>query len=317
MADTKRFAPWAVVLDADTAQAGTDVYINGVTNVMMNTNLATRVEGGDGLPFMTYASLISGAPVVSFTTSDLKAFLDECGVNGMLVDSGASGDGIDIYFQRYTQGGTRTGASVSHQTTIGDGILVPRTLNLSHQGRATITAEVVAFSSDGTTSPLAFTETASLPSSYPTVDLVHTLGKVDLNSTALEGVTDLTYDFGINLLVEGADSNIYPTVVSIQSVTPSITLSSKTIDITSTLTENGLEYATTQVVFYARKRDEGGVFVADGTAEHIKFTLNKCRIDPVSIGGDPAAIGLRITPWYTNAGSPVAEVTINTASAIT
>jgi len=317
MALSKVFTPWSVVLDAHTAQGGTEAYIHGITDLSLNLNLTTAVEQAAAIGRNTFGSLVSGAPVASFTTSELKLLLDECGVTGMLVDSGASGDGVDIYWQQRKLGGTYKGGATDHHTVVGDGILVPRSISLSHMGRGTVTCELIAVSSNGILNPVTFSETATLPASqYPAVTQVHSLGKVDLNGTPILGVTDCTIDFGIQTIVEVADSNAYPTFVSIQSIAPSITVSGKHIDFTTTLTEAGLYMASGMKIF-AVKRSEGGTVVADGTAEHISFTMGKCRAEPVSIGGDPANIGMKITPWYTNAGSPTSEITIATAVAIT
>ena len=88
------------------------------------------------------------------------------------------------------------------------------------------------------------------------------------------------------------------------------------IDQLATLTVDGAFYTASQVTLYGRKRDEGtGTYVADGTAEHLKFTLGKCRIDPTGISGNPKEIGMVITPWDTPGG--VAPIAFSTASAIT
>ena len=144
-----------------------------------------------------------------------------------------------------------------------------------------------------------------------------TVGKVLFTAAQLEGVTSVSIDTGFQLLVESGDSDIFPTTVSIQKIQPSITMRSRHVDIWNTLTVNGLSYVTDAVVFYAQKRAEGGTFVAAGTAEHIKFTLGKCRIEPMGISGDPAEIELKITPYYTSAATPKYPITISTASAIT
>ena len=317
MALSLLYTDYPLVLDADTAQGGTAVYVNGTTTI--NPQLTTAVQASDGSVYNTMAFLQSGEPVASFSSADLKAFLDECGVTGMLIDSGDDGAGVIVYYQKYAAGGTRASGSVQHSTTIGDGLLVPRSISLPHRGIATLTAEVQAISSNGVLNPLTFAETAALPAAtYPAVDATYTLGMVDLNSTQIQGVINVSIDFGIQIIRESSDSDVYPTIVSIQMIQPSITVTTRHLSDTTTLTEAGVEYAASLVEVYARKRDEGGTFVADGTAEHIKFAMGKCRVDPVAIsGGGSGTLQFRITPWYTSGGSAVTPITINTAIAIT
>lgn len=317
MALSSLYTDYPLVLDAETAQGGTAKYVNGTTSI--NPQLTTATQASDGEVYNTMAFLQSGEAVASTTTADLKEFFDECGTTGMLVDSGVNGDGIIIYYQKYAQGGTRASGSVQHKTTIGDGLLVPRTLNMPHRGICSLSADTLAISSNGVLNPLTFAETGALPAAtYPAVDATFTLGKVDLNSTQIQGVTNVSIDFGLQVIRESADSDIYPTFVSVQMIQPAITISTKHLSDTTTLTEAGVEYAASTVKIYARKRDEGGTFVADGTSEHISFTMGKCRVDPVSIsGGASGDLQFRITPWYTAGGSAVTPITIDTTAAIT
>lgn len=313
------FTDYAVKLHTKTAQAAAAVTIDGTSDQALNSALMTGLEGSDGSMYATFGSLISGAPVGRFTTNDLKAALDQCGLVGMLIDTDGTHPGVVMYFQKYKEGGTREAlASAVHMSmTVPNGIMVPRTLEMVHQGNARITYEIIG-RQETTTAPLTFSETATLPAAvYPATVVAHTLGKIDLNGTTLDRVQSVTIDFGIVLEVEGADSDIYPTKVSIRDIRPSVTILSTKPEITATLTEDGLGYATDIVIVYARKRAEGGTFVIDATAEHVKFTLGKCRATWDRIDGVPKQIAVTLTPWYTAGVAPKSPLAINTASAIT
>lgn len=320
MALTKRFTDYAVKLHTLTAQAAAAKYVDGVSDIALNSNLRTRVEGGDGLVYRTFGALVAGAPAARLTASQVKTFLDECGLEGMLIDKDATHPGVVFYFQKYKLGGTRETAAtaVHHSTTIENGILVPRTLDVEAQGAARISAEAIAIKS-GAIDPFVFKEDDTLPSAvYPAAEVEHTIGKVDLNGTTLDGVKRASIDFGIALIVDpGGDSEIYPSHVAIDVIDPTITLVTEHIDLTTTLTEDGLYHAAETVIVYLRKRAEGGTFVADGTAEHIKFTLGKCRVEWQSISGKPKEMAVLIKPWYTTGATPKSPLAINTASAIT
>jgi len=245
------------------------------------------------------------------------------GTEGLLIDAGGAGDGVVLYFQKAKEGGTREAqdASVHHKTTIANGFLVPRTLSCQHQGLASLSFDVHAVSSDGATAPIAWAETADYPASiYPALTAVYGMGLVDLNGTPLDGKLNVSIDFGIPVSRLAADGNVYSTVIYAAGsgrIQPSITVTSRSIDLTSTLTEAGL-YLASGVEVYFRHLTQGGTFVADGTATHIKVGMSKCRCDPVSVGSGPEKqMGVRLTPIYTASGTPTYPMTISTASAIT
>lgn len=319
MAVTKLWTDWALKLHTKTAQAAAAVHVDGITDQGLNSSLQTRVEGSDGIAYNTYGALVSGAPVGRFTTNGFKTLMDECGLTGMLIDADVTHPGVVMYFQKMAQGGTREAAdgSLHISVTVANGLMVLRSVSLPHQGTGTVSGEIIARKS-GATDPLTFDEAADLDDGvYPATDVVHTLGPVDFNGTTIDGLQNAEIDFGIALETAAADSDVYPTFVGIRKIQPSITLSGVHADVLATLTEHGVYYIAEQITLYAKKRDEGGTFVADGTAEHIKFTLGKSRVDWEGITGDPKSINMRITPWYTAGGSPVAPIAINTASAIT
>lgn len=326
MAFDSVWVDWPLVLDTETGQAGTAVYVD-VDSLDLDVALATAVLGASGDIYNTFSFLASGDAMARGTTRDIKTFMDACGdrkgSEGLLVDSGVNGDGVILYFQKAAQGGTRAAqdASTHHSTTIGDGYLAPRTLSCQHQGVASLSFDVHAVSTDGATAPIAFAETADLPAAqYPTLDNVYGLGLVDLNATPLDGKLNVSIDFGIPVSRLAADGNVYSTVIYAAGsgrIQPSITVTSRSIDLTSSLTEAGL-YLASGVEVYFRHLTQGGTFVADATASHIKVGMNKCRCDPVSIGSGPEKqMGVRLTPIYTAGGSPTYPMTIDTASALT
>lgn len=317
MSTSKLFCDFAVKLHALTAQVGGAVYVDGILDMGINSQLQSRVDVADGAVYGTFGALVSGAPVGRFSTNDLKALLDQAGLEGMKIDQDGTHPGVVLYAQKYKEGGTREAISsaVHLSWTIANGILVPRTLELSHQRAAQISAEVIARKA-GAVAPVVFSATDQLPAASPSVDVEWTLGPVKLNAVTIDGVESVGVDFGIDVAAEGSDSDTYPTFTGIRRIQPVITLQGVHADQLSTLTVDGAFYSATQVVLYARKLSEGGTFVADGTAQHVKLTLGKCRVDWDSVGGDPKRITMRLTPWYTVSGA-VSPMAINTASAIT
>jgi hypothetical protein len=222
-----------------------------------------------------------------------------------------------MYFQKYLAGATRATGAAQFSATFANGLLVPRTIVLPHQGTASAQAEIATFK-NAAVAPVVFNEADTLPATvYPQVAAAWTLGPVKLNAVTVDGVENVSIEPGVGLVTDGRDSDIYPTLAAVGEISPSVTLRGAHIDITSTLTEDGAYYTAAQVKIWARKKAEGGTFVVDGTPEHVLFTLGKCRVEPIGIAGNPKGIDLRLTPWYTAGGSPVSPITVNTAIAIT
>jgi len=315
---SKLFTNWPVVLDTETGQGGTPVYVN-VQTLMADSQLVSALARSSGAKYASFGFLRTGSPIGQFTSFDLKEFFDAVGIEELDIDNGGSGDGVKLYFQKYKNHASREAYDSSEHMSIliGNGTLFPVSLSMPNQGDAILTASIIALSADGSTHPFVFSETADLPSGInPDVDALFTMGKVDLNGTEVQGKSQVTVNFGANPTTNrSADSDIYPTHVSLDTFTPTIQVVTNHIDITSTLTEEGAYYTASQVTVYAKKRAEGSSFVPDGTAEHIKFTLGKCRVDVGAIDGDPKNIELNIMPWDSPGG--VAQMAINTASQIT
>lgn len=315
MALSKRWTDYAVKIHALTAQSAGAVYVDAVRSLSLENRLATLLESGDGEVYASFGSLARGDVSVRFQTLDLKAALDALGLEGQLVDADGSHPGVEVYLRRMTQGGTRDAAAAgTHwKGTIANGIAVPRRISCRSNENASLDVDVVARQTSSV-APIVFDEAANLPTHNAGPDAVWTVGKVNLNGTQLEGVESVDVDFGIDLLIDRADSDIYPSFVSVASIRPRIMLTGAHLDVTTTLTEDGLYYAS-GVIVYLRKRALGGTFTADATAEHIKLTLGKCRVEPMSIDGDPKKLGLVLTPWATIGTSN--PLTMSTASAIT
>jgi len=317
MSQSKLFTDWAVKLHTKTAQAGGAVHVPGIQDVSLDPQLQTVVRGGDGSAYNTHGSLASGSPSARFTTLALKTLLDQCGVTGMLVDADGTHPGVVLFGQKFAAGGMRqAAASGDHiSLTLANGLAVPRTLRADHQGDATLAIEVFAIKS-GDTDPVEPSAAASLDAdTYPSISAVWTIGKVVFDSTTIAGVRRLECDFGLQVLTESADDDVYPTLVTIRTIQPTLTLASVHADVLSTLTKHGKEYTAEQVLLYLKKRDEGGRLVADETAEHLKLTLGKCRVD-WTYGDDPKTVTMTLTPWYTAGETPVSPVAVNTACAV-
>jgi hypothetical protein len=320
MGVAQRFTDNFVKFHALTAQAGGAQYLAGIQGgAGVSSGLANLLVGGDGSPQASIGLLVGGGHTARFSTANVKALLDLVGVTGMLIDADAGHPGVVVYFRPYAQGGSSLSiGAVSF--TFANGLLVPLTLELN-ETFSVISAALTATSSDGDVAPGIGATGVALPSGvYPTVGPLYALGKWVLNATTIDGLSRVSVDFGLRVETAKSDAHIYPTKVYIpkDGIRPRVTLTGSHVAqaVAAAIGDSGSYYGAAQVVGYARKRAEGGTFVANGTAQHIKFTLGKCRVHYASIDGDPKNLSVVMEPWYTPGGSPVAPLAVNTASVI-
>lgn len=291
-------------------------YVDGITSASVNQQLSTMVEAADGNVFATFGSLVKGAPAARFSTLDVAAGITRAGTQSVAIGSNPAS--VILFFRSRAAGGSNAaGNAGTHVScTIAAGMLVPRRISARSGGNASMDVEVFGSNSSGT-DPFAYSNSANLPGNTPGVAQVWTIGKVVLNSTVLDGLESIDVDFGVGVGIEARDSDVFPSFVYVTGQRPTIRVKGVHIDqlAGAAITADGFYYTAAQVVFYFRARAEGGTFVADGTASHIKFTLGKCRVDPIGIEGDPKNVDLLITPWL-DTGGPTNPIAVNTASAI-
>ena len=99
------------------------------------------------------------------------------------------------------------------------------------------------------------------PTTFPTLDDDRwALGKITIGGTVYPSVRGLDIDFGVAVVAEGADSIIYPTFVSIRTVTPTITL--RGVDLAwateANIPHRGEKFDTANSSIFLRKRKAGG-----------------------------------------------------------
>ena len=199
--------------------------------------------------------------------------------------------------------------------TMKKGLLIPRTLTAPLDSLANLSFEAIA-SYDESNDPIVIAANQALEGS-PAVSEGFVCGPAKINGVALPGVQEITIDFGITELVQAADGQVWPTFVAIMSRRPVITIRCLDVLSLNTFGLSGAAQGDTDSLIYLRKVAEGGLRVADDTAEHISFAIDEGRISVNTIGGghdSPQASEVKITPTYDGTNDIVA---INTATAIT
>lgn len=308
MSLTKLYTDYAVKFHRLTAEAGGAIYVDGIKTAQISSGAEDAVEGSDGSLYNTFGYRRAREPRATFATNDLKALLDLLPNFFAAIDSDGTHPGISIYGQQYVDGGGRSTAN-AHETTFDKGLLILRSVEMSHRGDAMASAELVGSSSDGLTSPAPFVETATLPSASAQTSALWTLGLVDLGSFNLLGVESVSIDFGVQERAESRESDHYATFATVEKVQPRITIRAAHIDITSDTGEDGV-YVSSGAVIYAKKRTEGGAFSAG--ADSISFTLGKSLVSWRTISGSPKTVEVEVIPYHTEGGA--ASIAISTAA---
>lgn len=309
-------------VDVDPITAANAIFIDQVTDFNVDTAIAEALHGADGAVDPTYVAVMGQAPRLRFTTSKLATLLAKVTnsffINGIKIDSDAgvpAHDGLEAWFQKLVEGGTRAGATSHLKMTINEGLLIPGAISVNQGGVAAIPLDCIV-THDGTNAPIVLTANQTLPGS-PSVSELFTLGPVKINGTLLDAVQSVSIDPGIQPIVAGADGAVWPTYAAIMGRQPMITITCFDALALNTFGVSGTAQATADSLIYLRKLTEGGGRVADATAEHISFSIDEGIITVENIGGGhgaPTISRVRIRPTWDGTN---AILVINPATAIT
>ncbi len=286
--------------------------VNQITTRSINPGLETMVERSDGQVDPTFAAVMTQAPTVTFDTTAVARALAYIGLSGLAITG--AGTPTDLWFQRIAKHGTRMTGSSSTKFTVAEGIIVPTKLEASAKAFASVGYSVHACSTDGAASPLAVTNNAAMPTIVSTREYF-TVGPASINGTAIENASSFSFDPGIEVQVLHDGGAAYPTFSFIQARKPTITIKTTNLAIITTLGFYAGQNATDSV-FYLQKCQQNGMRIANGTAEHIKLTIDDGLMTVGEVGGDdgPAELEIKIEPTFDGVNDVVA---LNLASTIT
>lgn len=242
--------------------------VGEVQGLKHNQNNRTNRSTGT-LATAKYASLVEQKPVLGFTSYELARVLGkgDSGRPWAKVDSW--GAGYKQYLASRLAGGLYTSGGAHRSLSVAKGLMVVRRIMAEHLGDAEIDVDLLALSADGVAAAVVKADNATLPT-RPTAERF-TLGAWEVAGVALAGITRVTIDTGITIDHRSTDSLPLPTFAGVQQYTPTITIEGLTQAWWSGSGLGDFAAAGTQAntVGFFRKRDRGGVFVADETAEHV------------------------------------------------
>lgn len=266
--------------------------------------LTGRMSGG------TYGSdhFVEGAgPKMDLTSVDIGGFITAFGAIGSRI---ADGSTVIVPWAKRASGSTFAGTGANVQVAGVDDSpvqLIPRSINAPRSGTPTAQGEVWFLSADGKLAPHAITLNEDLASQA--FGAMYGLGPVAVNGSFLPKQIGFNINFGVGLSEpQRYDGLVWPTDCFIETVDPTIEVSVEDFDIIASFTGGA---AITSVKAYLRKRTTGSTFVADGTAQHCKFSFTGGIITPKQLSAQETKHG--------QAGIMLTgrQMTVSAASAIT
>jgi len=307
--------PFAIKSHADSQ--GAAVIVPGVTttNIAVNATLLNELTGAAVRPRHTAIAAIK--PLFTGSSFALKTILDIVGTTGLGIDSSVN-PGWAYYLALLDDFGDPTAGSVHREYLVKKGVWIPRRLTCAHQGNAVLEWEVYTLQK-ASNLPIVVSDVAALPT-VTIADSKWTLGSIDIGGVVLSDYTNVTIDFGLEVIPDSTQSDVYDKRIGVKNNVPIITIEGHDIKwwAASPIPLNGAALAHANSNVYFRKRTQDGEhYVTDITAEHLKFTMAGIgTID--TVGSDTnsvATTGLRIQAVEDASGN--SPLIVDTASAIT
>lgn len=262
MSDTRKHTLWAV-------EAHTTL-IPGITRQAVRTGSDVRGESTSGEIWPRFLSMIGQNPGAEFATRAIATAWGICGLTGKSL--GDLTTGLKMYAQKHVHGGKPATGSNHRKYTFVKGILIPVSLSVDHQGDAEL-SYLVAATWDGVNDPVVVTDSVALPGGLTDAERF-TLGPFTIESVAIGQIRSLNIDFGITATPEGADSDVWPRMVSIEQIVPRITLRGTDVEWLKAanipLSGKAVTHANTTI--YLRRRKAGAAYYLNNESQHIKIS---------------------------------------------
>lgn len=240
-----------------------------------NNTILPAYASADVAPSAFY--VMRGEPRGRFTSLDVETIL--AGIDeavGLKVASGT----IALPFKVRANGATYASGSNHIKLAATDGQLIPLSLGVQQDQLASVNLEAILLSTDGYTAPVSYSGSQALGSPAHNADF--RLGPTSLNGTTITGVTGWTVNYGITTDIRVTDGEVYPRVIYITRVDPTIDI---TLENEALVNTYGPQFAAaTAAVLSLVKNADGGSIVALTSLEHIRITAAAGIYDWQNVG---------------------------------
>ena len=208
----------AITLDIDN---GSLTPIRGIVTASAQSN--TEIEAEQSAASITADTVIQKRvrPTIQFSTVDIPSAIAAFGLTGKCIIADVDDEGLAFFGQKQACSGVASG-SVHDKYLLKNALVVPNSLTVDHQGSAMISYDVYT-RYDGTSAPIVYTQNNALPSVSEGPIGRWTMYELTVASNIVTGKRNIGINFGANVTQEGADSEIYDSVVSLGSLLPVLT----------------------------------------------------------------------------------------------
>jgi hypothetical protein len=216
--------------------------------------------------------LMDGDPRARWSTFDLGTALAAVDEEAGLFVSGGT---ITIPWRVRANGGSFVSGGNNLAISATHGLLVPQSLSVSQGSQGQLDLEAILLSSDGFTTPVTSSPTATV--SAPGYTASYSLGPTSINSTGVTGVVGFTVNYGITTELEPTDGAVWSDKVYITRVNPSIDLRFRNQALVNTY--GPLFAAGTAIVVSLIRNADGGSRSALTSEHHITCALGGGIVD--------------------------------------
>lgn len=229
------------------------------------------------------------APTFQFTSTDLKALLDICFMDGYVIDAGVPDSELITYWRKYADGGVFDTGSNHLRGTINKAFMILDSLQAQVGQPATATFKVIILHDLGATDPILWESPVAYSPSHSGagIDNLWTLGKAWINSNAdgdfLPGLQSWRLNTGIEVATRVEAGSIYPVQAWINKRNPVIELQCQDMSLLDTdLDEKlagmkGLAIDSDGARVFLQKCAKGADLVPEtgGAETHIKILVTE------------------------------------------
>lgn len=280
-----RFKIHAAVLHTTDLNAGAAVNIGGGTTMGIRTGTETASDEGGSLYDET-RSIVAQLPEAQWTSKSLATWLTYIGLAGYCISADGSHPGLRLFGQALNSCKTTPAAGANLRYTFNKGLIVLGELNAVRGQDATISLMVHALT-DGTNAPVAIAySSVTLPTSLLTQQ--YTLGVCKVGNVTLTDLVSLNLKFGVQVTKKDpGPGSIWADDIAVKKIQPvaMFTLRDPTVLDAASIPLGAKQATHAQTIIQLKKRANYSSFVANGTAEHIKLTMNGIAYVPDAVEG--------------------------------
>ncbi len=241
-------------------------------------NLGIQSIGPDsGNPYNEKRYIGQQNETFELTSTAIESLIDTISLlTGKCVVDGTTEVGLELFGQSHDPCGTggRTAGS-THMKILAEHSHLLITGIQGNAGEDAIATVRAILLTDGTNPPSSAVFNVALPSS-PIIDEAFTIGRPQVASTlfARDAVKSVALDTGLDLEVVTDVASIFPSVVIVRKVVPTLRIVVDDISVADTLLGEGMVACTLANSFftYAKRLANGGIHPAASTV-HIKVTF--------------------------------------------